>query len=118
MYRRIKNELDMTLLEDELRTLGVDNIVLDRMREIIFTLDDAYKTNRGSRDMGGYIFFFDNEENYKNALPQILEFHNLRMEDYEYSEIINNNIEQGAWWEELYLLSSDDAIVLVHPKGA
>lgn len=36
---------------------------------------------------------------------------------FEYSERINENTDTGVeWWEELYLLSSEDALVLIHPK--
>ena len=111
--------MDIDLLEKDLIAAQVDSIVIERMREIVSTLDDAYGSNRSAKDMGGYIFFFGDEETYENSFSHLLTFYNLAMENYEYSEIINEmNDSETKWWEELYMLSSDDAIVFVHPKGA
>ena len=59
---------------------------------------------------------FQSEDNYEELKTPILSFYRLDDTDYEYSEIAitDSGIE---WWEELFMLSSDDAIVIIHPKS-
>ena len=116
MFRKIQNELDIHLLEDEMKNCGVEEIVIDRIKEIVLTLDDAYGATRGSRGMGGYILFFGKDEFFNESFPKVLQFYHLKADNCEYSEKINNNTSRIEWWEDLYMLSSDDALVLVHPK--
>lgn len=118
MYYRIKNSLDAEALVSELEENKECELVAGRVQEIIERLSEAYGDYRNSYAMGGYILFFPSEENYEKWYTQIMTFYRLGMEDYEYSEIINENfIIDTEWWEELYLLSSDDAIVMIHPRN-
>ena len=118
MYYRLKNRLDYESLKED---IGEDNslkIVSDRIEEIIDTLDDNYGTHRNSKAMGGYLLLFQSEENYEELKMQILSFYHLDIEDYEYSETLIEDKEYTVeWWEELYMLSSDDAIVIMHPRS-
>ena len=118
MYYRLKNRLDFESLQED---IGEDNslkIVSDRIEEIIDTLDDNYGAHRNSRDMGGYLLLFQSEENYEELKMQILSFYQLDINDYEYSETLIEDKEYNVeWWEELYMLSSDDAIVIMHPRS-
>lgn len=118
MYRRLKNRLDVELMKEAILQDGIAEIVVERIAEIIQTLDDAYSASRSSHDMGGYVLLFKDTESYAKAFPEIMQFYNLKELEYEYSD----NLTEGRkvdkqWWEELYLLSSDDALVLIHPKG-
>lgn len=118
MYHRIMNKLDAEMFSEELQEKKVDRIVIERIRELAGMLDDRYGVRRGSADMGGYILFFHNSRDYGKCVPHILQFYHMDRELFEYSEQINENSVSGVeWWEELYLLSSDDALVLIHPKG-
>ena len=55
---------------------------------------------------------------YEELKMLILSFYHLDIEDYEYSETLIEDKEYNVeWWEELYMLSSDDAIVIMHPKS-
>ena len=118
MYYRLKNRLDFESLQED---IGEDNslkIVSDRIEEIIDTLDDNYGAHRNSRAMGGYLLLFQSEENYEELKIQILSFYQLDIKDYEYSETLIEDQEYNVeWWEELYMLSSDDAIVIMHPRS-
>lgn len=118
MYYRLKNRLDFESLQED---IGEDNslkIVSDRIEEIIDTLDDNYGAHRNSRAMGGYLLLFQSEENYEELKMQILSFYQLDIKDYEYSETLIEDKEYNVeWWEELYMLSSDDAIVIMHPRS-
>lgn len=118
MYHRIMNKLDAELFLEELQEKKVDHIVIERIRELAGMLDDRYGVCRGSADMGGYILFFHDSRDYGKCVPHILQFYHMDRELFEYSEPINGDSVSGVeWWEELYLLSSDDALVLIHPKG-
>lgn len=118
MYYRLKNRLDFESLQED---IGEDNslkIVSDRIEEIIDTLDDNYGAQRNSKAMGGYLLLFQSEENYEELKMQILSFYQLDIKDYEYSETLIEDKEYNVeWWEELYMLSSDDAIVIMHPRS-
>lgn len=117
MYYRIKNKMDVDALETLFGNSMNSAIVYDRVKEIIGQLDEAYGTLRSARDMGGYVLLFLSEEEYELLHTKILSFYRLDVENYEYSEIINESMESSIdWWEELYLLSSDDALVIIHPK--
>ncbi len=117
MYQRIMNRLDAELFTEELQKGNIDGIVAERMMELAGMLDDRYGVCRGSSDMGGYILFFHDSRDYGKCYPHIMAFYHLDGELFEYSERINENTEAGVeWWEELYLLSSEDALVLIHPK--
>lgn len=113
MYQRIKNRLDMEIIEESLKSNGTDKAVMKRIEELVDILDREYGCCRNSSDMGGYILFFTELQTYEKFVPKIMEFYNLDKDLYEYSELIDATDE---WQEELYLLSSDDALVLIHPK--
>lgn len=119
MYYRIKNQFDAKILADEITELGsFPHYIADRIIELAKILDDAYGGDRGSYAMGGYVLLFPNEHNYSVYVNQILGFYNLDLEDFEYSEIVGEKImdDRKIWKEELYLLGSDDSLVLIHPK--
>ena len=118
MYYRLMNRLDYESLQEDMREDNPLKKVSDRIEEIIDTLDDNYGAHRNSRDMGGYLLLFQSEENYEELKMQILSFYQLDIKDYEYSETLIEDQEYNVeWWEELYMLSSDDAIVIMHPRS-
>lgn len=118
MYYRLKNRLDYESLKEDIGEGNSLKIVSDRIEEIIDTLDDNYGAQRNSKAMGGYLLLFQSEENYEELKMLILSFYHLDIEDYEYSETLIEDKEYNVeWWEELYMLSSDDAIVIMHPKS-
>ena len=116
MYYRLKNRLDYESLLEDIKENDSLQVVSDRVREIIETLDDNYGAHRNSKAMGGYLLLFQSEDNYEELKTPILSFYRLDDTDYEYSEIAvtDSGIE---WWEELFMLSSDDAIVIMHPRS-
>lgn len=118
MYYRIKNSMDVQALLPELQKDKDTQLVGKRVEEIIERLSESYGDHRNSYAMGGYILFFTSQENYEKWHSHIMDFYRLGMEDYEYSEIVNENfVHDMEWWEELYLLGSDDALVMIHPKS-
>ena len=64
--------------------------------------------------MGGYILFFNDKTSYEENIEEILEFYKLDKDLYEYSDCISEG-QDVRWIEELYMLASDDALILIHP---
>lgn len=119
MYRRIKNKLDAKFLLAEMRAQGKNVFVGDRILELAGVLDDAYGENRKAHDMGGYILYFPDVQTYEDTVVDIWEFYNIEPTLYEYMEYIGDSeFSDIQWVEKLFLLSSDDSLVLVYPKEA
>lgn len=116
MYQRIMNSLDADILAEELKAKGMDKAVISRVKQLITILDRNYGQYRGNADMGGYILFFENIQTYRNYFEKVIDFYHLDKNMYEYSECIRNGQQSGTeWHEEMYLLSSDDALVFIYP---
>ena len=116
MYYRIFNELDARLLE---RNNVANQDIVARVKEIIDTLGQAYGYNRGSKDMGGYVLLFDSHCDYLKNIEEILAYYKLDSDLDEYQDVIvcvNSNEEKTEWIERLFMLSSDDALVLIYPE--
>ena len=117
MYQRIKNRRDAKVLLNEMITQEKNMEVGERILELVGVLDDAYGTGRTSKDMGGYILYFPDIESYENSIEDIEEFYNIEPEMYEYMERVGENKSESIQWiEKLFLLSSDDSLVLIYPQ--
>ncbi len=113
MYYRIKDSLDAKILTDEIMAADSGmSVIADRIKEKVSILDNSYGTYRKSVDMGGYVLYFPNQQTYRENISEILKFYHINADDYEYSDEIGN-----GWHETLYLLSSDDGLVLIYPQG-
>lgn len=115
MYQRIKNKLDLEIVEKFLKAEKVEQAVLKRVEELVEVLDREYGCCRGSSDMGGYVLLFTDRETYENYVSKLMECYHLEKTLSEYTERISGTEDGKQWREELYLLSSDDALVLVYP---
>lgn len=113
MYQRLMNKLDVMIFKREMADM-IPEEVIEHICEQIEVLDNIYGSYRGSKDMGGYILFFQNNSIHKALVAEVLDFYNLDSELYEYSDEICNCKNQ-IWKEKLYMLGSDDALVLVYP---
>lgn len=117
MYQRIKNRLDAKFLLADMRAQDKNVFVGDRILELAGVLDDAYGGNRKAHDMGGYILYFPDAKTYENTVVDIWEFYNIEPTLYEYMEYIGESeFSDIQWVEKLFLLSSDDSLVLVYPQ--
>lgn len=118
MYQRVLDKLDVDILSKELHLKEVDKFVIERLKGIIEVLDTSYGAMRDSHSMGGYVLFFEDKQTYEDTFSKIMKFYHLDEKNYEYSEIISTDMKnKQEWWEELYMLSSDDALVFIHPRG-
>ncbi|MCM1224893.1 MAG: hypothetical protein NC548_61635 [Lachnospiraceae bacterium] len=119
MYQRIKNRLDAGFLLGEMKAEGKNVFVGERIMELTGVLDDSYGADRKAHDMGGYILYFPDAKSYEDAIVDIWEFYHIEPTLYEYAEYIGGSGENGIQWiEKLFLLSSDDSLVLVYPQEA
>ena len=117
MYQRIKNKSDLEIMKKSLKAEKVEDAVLKRIEELVEVLDREYGCCRGSSDMGGYVLLFTERETYECYFSKLMECYHLEKNLSEYTERISGTEDGRAWQEELYLLSSDDALVLVYPAG-
>lgn len=117
MYQRIKNKTDLEIMKKSLKAEKLEDAVLKRIEELVEVLDREYGCRRGSSDMGGYVLLFTDRETYENHISKLLECYHLAETLPEYTERISGTEDGRKWQEELYLLSSDDALVLVCPAG-
>ncbi len=123
MYYRIKHRYESRLLLEEMRAMGKAVFVGDRILEQVGILDDNYnyaeKTGGRDRcDYGGYILFFPSEKCYEDCVVDIWDFYNIDPTQYEYADYIGDSqFSDVKWIEKLYLLGSDDSLLLVYPQG-
>lgn len=117
MYQRIKNRLDAKFLLEEMRSQEKNVFVGDRILELAGILDDAYGAQRKVYDMGGYILYFPDTQTYEDTIVDIWEFYNIEPTMYEYMEYVGESeFSNIKWIEKLFLLSSDDCLVLIYPQ--
>lgn len=114
MFLRLKNLVDYEIIKDDIDAMVCDSCVVERVKEVLTILDDSYGKARTSRDMGGYVFLFSNETTYNASIDKILTNSNIQSSMCEYSDIISSS-QDITWKEELYLVSSDDSITVIHP---
>lgn len=115
MYLRIKNKMDTEIMREALKAEKLDGAVINRIDKIVGVLDTNYGGCRGSSDMGGYILLFTDRQTYEKNIMKIMDFYHLDKELYEYSNKLGSEgNDMAEWQEELYLLSSDDALVIIH----
>ena len=124
MYYRIKHRFEAKLLLDEMRETGKDVFVGDRILEEIAVLDDSYNDieKRGGRnrwDYGGYILFFPDVQSYEKGVVELWDFYNINPTEYEYADYLGDSVTADQKWiEKLFLLGSDDSLLLIYPQEA
>ena len=124
MYYRIKHRFEAKLLLDEMRENNQNVFVGDRILEQIGILDDSYNVEgkRGGRnrwDYGGYVLFFPDIASYEKDIVELWDFYNLNPTEYEYADYIGDSMTENVQWvEKLFLLGSDDSLLLIYPQEA
>ena len=114
MYFRLKNKLDLEILEPELKSLVSSDIVIDRVNDVLDIYDTSYMPNRTPNDMGGYVLLFTDEQQYKDSIQKIYDLHNIDSDSFEYSDVIVKD-NRNVWKEELFLYATETSIVIIHP---
>ena len=67
--------------------------------------------------MGGYLLYFPTEEDYQSSLNTLAEVYHFDPWIYEFDDSIWEEPKvKCVWKRRLYLLSSDDALVLIYPE--
>lgn len=116
MYLRLKNKPDLEGFSVLFEEHGKKPLY-DKMMEDIEVLDAAYGVGRQSYSMGGYLLFFPTEEDYKSSLGTLAEVYHFDPWIYEFDDSIwEEQNTDYLWKKRLYLLSSDDALVMIYPE--
>ena len=90
--------------------------VLERVREIVTTLDNAYGIEtdvqgKNSSQEGGYVLISTNP--IKSRMAEILQKVKVHRNEFEYEEFIDDGKQK--WRQRLYLIDNDYGIVFVYP---
>ena len=122
MYLRIMNQLDLVFMKNAiLREISDSDIaekVFQSVKKTIEILDDSYGIARKPFEMGGFLFLLTELDNNAYYREEILKCYRLSENDVEYSDIIATVEKKVEWISEMYLRSSDDAIVIVYSRKA
>ena len=108
MYQRIMNDLDI------INMIKAPDVINKRIGEIIEVLNKTYGNDRKPSDNGGYALYFPTVDDAEKSLETVMKYYKIDFDIAEYREV--HNTENNDWIEELYLLSSEDALVLFYPK--
>ncbi len=114
VFLRLKNVLDYDVVKPSIDSIIKDESVSYRIKEVLSVLDESYGVSRLSKDMGGYVYLFTNEDTYNDNIDRLLEINNIQTDMYEYSDDIGST-DDVLWKEELYLIGSEDSITVFHP---
>lgn len=114
------NRLDVSCMGETIHKV-IDNpkiseVIYNRICHSISILDNAYGERREAFAMGGFVFLLTDIRNAKYMRREILDCYALSEENSEYTEEICREKDNTIWQEELYLRSSDDAIVIIYVK--
>ena len=116
MYLRLKNKPDL----EGFRVLFEEHgkkFLYEKMMEDIEVLDTTYGIGRGSYSMGGYLLYFPTENDYKASIDVLAEVYHFDPWIYEFDDLLWEEQDTGCVWKRrLYMLSSDDALVMIYPK--
>ena len=110
----------ITVTDEMLTAIKVDvnsaNADYDDRYDKPWTIE-AYQNN----SMNGvpYVLFFPDEDSYEKAIVDIWDFYNIEPTLYEYAEFVGDSeTDEVQWIEKLFLLGSDDSLLLIYPQRA
>ena len=91
----------------------------EKMMEDVEVLDAAYGVGRQSYSMGGYLLYFPTSEDYQTSIDMLAELYHFDPKTYEFDDLLWEEQSMGcAWKRRLYMLSSDDALLMIYPELA
>lgn len=106
-YLELYNELENFVVVD----------ILDLILERVQVFDESYGAERNlEEDLGGYCAVFPTAADWKEEYQKVLDKYRMDKELYEYQEQIDCGAE--TWIEELFILSSDYAVIMIYPEVA
>lgn len=116
MYLRLKNKPDLEGFSVLFEEHGKKPLY-EKMMEDIEALDAAYGVGRQSYSMGGYLLYFPTENDYKTSLNTLAEVYHFDPWIYEFDDLLWEEQSTGyVWKRRLYMLSSDDALLMIYPE--
>lgn len=119
MYARIVNELDYKWLQEyirgEISVKNVADVVMNKIENIVQSLDTCYGSARSASDMGGNVFVLTDDSVSMQQYEDILQSYHILKDAEEYSDIICRE-DNKEWLCDLYMIGSDDAIVIIYVR--
>lgn len=129
MYYKVVNGFDADMLlkaaEEEfvfeLKNESVEyreraKLAIQSLREQVVRLDLYYnERRRADTDLGGYAYFLPTCEDVERFLKSIKEWHHITELPSEFTDVVAET-EAVEFVEELFLPSSDFAIVCTYPR--
>ena len=115
MYLRFKNKLDLDGFNMLFEEHGKKPLY-ELMMEDIEVLDTAYGVGRPAYSMGGYLLYFPTAEDFETSLTALVDEYRFDPWIDEYDDFLWEDLNMGcAWRKRLYILSSDDVLLMVYP---
>lgn len=115
MYIRLKNLPDLESLKGSFEEQN-QIVLYDNIKEDLSILDQAYRIDRSSFSYGGYIILCLNPDGVADDIESLCNTYNLDKELCEFVDDVwfdsNCNIQ---WRKQLYLLGSDDSLMIYYP---
>lgn len=116
MYLRLKNKTDLEGFSVLFEQHGKKPLY-ELMMEDIEVLDTAYGVGRLAYSMGGYLFYFPTENDFKTSLDALAEVYRFDPWIDEFDDFLWKEPNTGyVWKRRLYMLSSDDAMLMIYPE--
>ena len=116
MYLRLKNKPDLEGFSVLFEQHGKKPLY-ELMMEDIEVLDTAYGVGRQSYSMGGYLLYFPTENDYQTSLNTLAEVYHFDPWIYEFDDLLWEEPNTDyVWKRRLYMLSSDDALLMIYPE--
>jgi len=117
MYLRLKNKPDLEGFSELFEEHGKKPLY-EKMMEDIEVLDAAYGVGRQAYSMGGYLLYFPTEKDYQESLSTLAEVYHFDPWIYEFDDLLWEEQSTGCEWKRrLYMLSSDDALLMIYPES-
>ena len=129
MYYKVVNGFDADMLlkaaEEEfvfeLKNKSVEyregaKLAIQSLREQVVRIDSFYSETRSAdSDLGGYAYFLPTCEDVEQFFKSIKEWHHITELPSEFTDVVAET-EAVEFVEELFLPSSDFAIVCTYPR--
>lgn len=116
MYLRVRDSFDVDMLREEYSG-RVDDEIIGIVDDRIKRLEDAYGAGQPDQTgYGGYLLFFPTPQDCMITYPKVLSHYGLDDDLNEYDDIIDTASSNQRWHEKLFLMGSDDALILVYPE--
>ncbi|KAI4442331.1 hypothetical protein FMM80_23000 [Schaedlerella arabinosiphila] len=101
-----------------IKRLGITTIPESVVNEVVHSIsifDTYYGAGRNvDNDHGGFLLLYTDFPESRKSFQPVLSRYHVSLDDAEFQNIIHRT-ETVVWYSELYLISSDYAIIIIYP---